>query len=663
MRFPGRRKKLRPRRSRGAPGKPPEPAVPARRDPASRWGALTWLVAPLLALVAFRDSSRFEFVGDARFLIADNAFVKSVGAWAETLARDYFWSSSGQIIQYWRPITKLSWLLEWQWFGTWAGGYVWINVLWHAIGSVGVMRLATEVGLRRSVAAVAAVLYVLHPVCIEPVSLIMARSDVVVSAGGIWAVLAWRAWRRAASARARSIAIGTHVLALAVALGSKESAVVLPAVMLVWSVLDGDLRGGQRRRLASLLPSALLAIGYFVLRRVILERHAPGLSSTTLALDPLRLATGLAWYLRSSFPLRLDSSVREIPIAEAKSAGIVASTLITLVLLGLAAWWAARRRQAGLGTLLVWAILGVAPVLFTSNIAVPSAPDRYSLADRWLYFSLGPLVVAQVSVAVQLWEWLGRRLGESVLPRLFASVGAASVAAWVVVMLVRSSADRAELASDLALLDNEDRVFYQQIPARFRSGFDECRHEERVLVKALMQGRPADAAERATRARELCPDHPALGLYQLDALVQLRRFEAAEPVARRLLETPPRDVRNHGRLAYLAGVTLLERGDTQAAAPLFESAVRLGHASCRSFIVLAEAAKARKRIVEAAGHLEKAYQCGGGKDPSLRVAAATWLFEAGEAEAARAALSSLQGLALSEDQAAQVGMLSRALAR
>ena len=100
---------------------PNPPAAPP--DVVPLWlTILCFVVPPLLAVVAYRHASHVEFVGDTRFLIAENAFIRSLSYWSETLVHDYFWSSSGQIIPYWRPFTKLSWLLEWRWFQGWAGG-------------------------------------------------------------------------------------------------------------------------------------------------------------------------------------------------------------------------------------------------------------------------------------------------------------------------------------------------------------------------------------------------------------------------------------------------------------------------------------------------------------------------------------------------------------
>jgi len=630
-------------------------AESASRDGTSLW----WLLAPIAVLLAYRGASAFEFVGDARFLIAENAYVKSASHWRETLVHDYFWSSSGQIIPYWRPFTKLSWLAEWQWFGSWAGGYAWVNVIWHALSCIGLGRLARQLGASRFLATIAAVAFALHPVAIEPVALIMARSDVVATAASIWAVVCFLAWRRATVRTQVRLWAVAHASCVVLAVASKEVAIVLPAVLASWALLEGDGRRERRRYLWTLVPSTAIAVTYYLVRRALLERVATGLSATELAIDPLRIVTGLGTYLRSGFPFAIVSGVREVPIAEAKSAFVLVQNLATLALAAAAVAWALRRRRGSLVALVGWAVVGLAPVLVTRGIAVPTAPDRYSHADRWLYYSLGPLVLAYSILGAQIGRWALARLEPKLglRQRGIEIVLAAAVAAWAVVMLMRSGADRAELASDLAMIDNEDRVFYQGIPDRFRTHWDDCRHEQRILVKALMREKPAEALERGASAIERCPDDSDVQLYYLDALVQLRRFQEAEPFARRLVASPPRDLRNHGRLAYLAGVTFLQLGDTAAARPQLERAVRMGRASCKAFVALAEAAKARGRILEAVEHLETAYRCGGEHDASLRVAAATWLTNAKELDRARRVLDSLSGASLSPDQRNQVEAL------
>ena len=68
-------KKRRKKRARPVPASAPAaPAKPA----ATRHPLLLFALAPVLAVLAFRSVSAFEFVGDARFLIVDNRFAHSL---------------------------------------------------------------------------------------------------------------------------------------------------------------------------------------------------------------------------------------------------------------------------------------------------------------------------------------------------------------------------------------------------------------------------------------------------------------------------------------------------------------------------------------------------------------------------------------------------------
>lgn len=622
------------------------------------WPALALLVAPLLILVAYRGVSGFELVGDARFLILENRFGHSLDQLVPALTHDYFWSSSGNTIQYWRPWTKLSWLIEWQVFHDFGGGYVWVNVVWHALGSLAVFALGRDLGLSRWVAVACAVLFGLHPVTIEAVSLVMARSDVVAASATVGAVLFWRRFRASTGWRRRGFLL-LHLVAALLALGSKESALMLPLVLVVMAALDGDFSRERRRHLVGLLPTIAIAVGYFALRRHFLERQAVGLSATTLGFDPVRIFSCIGFYLRETFPLSLASGLRDLPFSEARSTPFVLKTLATLSVFGGLVAVAARRRDRQLLGSFAWTVLALLPVLLPRDIAVVSGGDRYPLADRWLHHAMAPALLAWVLLAKHASAALSERF--QVPHTRLAWVGGLAMAAWACVLLARASSDRAELGSDLGMLENEDRLFYRAIPPEHRSAWDECRHDERMLAKASLERRPSRILELAPAAVARCGT-PEIDAYYLEALYQTRRFDLAEPVARRLAARAPRDVRGHGRIAAVAGLTLLERGHTLEAKPLLEAGVRAGALGCASFVALAEAARRHGRPIEAATHAETAYACGAGRDPSLLVAAATWLAENGERERARAVLARLRGRDLSADQAAQVEAVERELA-
>ncbi len=638
------------RRSRSQPEAPRAPEQTETRVE-HLWRRWWWLVAPLVAATAFRDVVHFGFVGDARFLIADNRFAHSLAYWKATLWHDYFWSSSGNIIPYWRPVTRLSWLVEWQLFHDWAGGYALVNLAWFMLGVAGVGALARRVGLSRGAAFVAAVLYALSPVMVAPVSMIMARSDVVVAACMTWAVVAWLAWREGGKQRRGWAAL--HIAATLLALGSKETAVALPLVVVVWSVLEGDLAADRRHRLWTALPSLALGVVYFLVRRALLEGEAKGLSGTTLALDGVRIFTGLGAYLWNTFPLSLSSGVRDVSLPEARGAALLARSAVAWAALAAVAIWALRRRERKLLSLLFWVVLGVAPVLVARDISVIGVTGKYPLADRWLACSLGPALVA--------WVLIGERALERISAERAWAIAAACVGGWAVLLLARSHADRREFSSDLAMLDNEDRVFYFAVPERFRTQEDRCRYRERKVVRALMKNQPDRVPALARRAVGDCGDKPELLANWLSALVDLGEFSKAQPLAEKLAKHPPRDTRGHAHVALTVGLTFAENDKPAQALPLLERAVGLGAVQCKAFVPLAERARHAHRPEVAATYVQAAFVCGRGRDASLLLAGATWLVAAGDTARAARLIAPLEGRALSADEAAQLTALEHAL--
>lgn len=148
-----------------------------------------WLLAPIVCLLAYRSVLEFEFIGDAIFLIKENLYMHDLSFWWQNLIHDYFWSSSGNIIPYWRPLTKISWLAEYWAFGDWAGGFQVVQLGWHVLGTIGVGLIARALGLHVYLVIVSGLIFALHPIAIAAVSMIMARSDVVCHVSLIWAFL------------------------------------------------------------------------------------------------------------------------------------------------------------------------------------------------------------------------------------------------------------------------------------------------------------------------------------------------------------------------------------------------------------------------------------------------------------------------------------------
>jgi len=535
------------------------------------------LPAALLAVAAaYLGTLRFGFVADAGFLIADNRLLDSWAHLGETLVRDYFWSSSGASIPYWRPFTKLSWLVEARLFGRGPEPFHAVQLAWLLVAVAGVAELARRLGATREWAAAAALAFGLHPALVEPGCLLMARSDVVVLAAILWSAIGWRAWRDGSPRWA-----ALHVVALAVALGSKEIAVVVPLALAVWALADG------KRRFATLAPSFALVAIYWIVR----ARLVP---PPRLEPDALRLFASVGAYGAASIPFRLASGLHNLSLAEAHAPSTLAIAAAVWLALAGGASFALRKRNApalfllalGLGTLLP-VVVGPAP-------SVPGAIGKFAIADRW---AIGAAACASIGLGL---------VAARVSPGVQKLIGAL-LALWAIAALVIAPGRHADYASDESLLALEEQEFRDTPPA-WRTQEDLCRARERSIAQAIA-AHDDGRALAAIQAPSNCPDDDGTRFNLFSILMRQRRFAEARAIGEPLWAHFTLDRRWHGPLAALLGTARLNGGDFAGAEPLLHAALDEGAGSCATFVGLAKCADAQGRADEARTWHDRASAC------------------------------------------------------
>ena len=536
----------------------------------TRRAARRWALPLAVALVAaaWADTLRQGFVADARFLIADNRFLDAWSQWRATLTHDYFWSSSGASIAYWRPLTKLSWLVEARLFGRGSAlPFHAVQLGWILAATAGVGVLARRLGAAAAWVALAALLFGLHPALVEAGCLLMARSDVVVVACTVWALVGWRAWRDAES-RARAWPwAALHVVAVVAALGSKETAVVLPLVVTAWAWAE------RPHRFATVAPAWLLTLAYLGARA-----HVLG-ATPRAAIDPLRIFVGVGVYGWGLLPLRIATGVRNVSFAEAHGAAMLIAAAVVWAALAAGVTLALRRRAATAIGLLALALASLLPVLVGPMPSVPGIAGKLPFADRWL-------VTAAAAASI------GLVLGAARLPLRARRLVAVVLAAWCLAAIAIAPLLHRDYKSDLTLLDREDAV-YDETPARWRNVEDRCRFGARKLARAVGSGDGDLALQLVHDAPAECPPDDSARFNLASVLMQRGRFAEARPLADALLahyQLPPR---YHAPLLYVDGVATLRSGDAARAEQLLTAALHEGLANCAIFARLAEAAAAQ----------------------------------------------------------------------
>jgi hypothetical protein len=247
----------------------------------TRRDAVAALALGVLAFVVYLPAIRLEFAADD-FLILDN-LQKLEGL---RHAAAYF---EVNFYAYYRPLVFLSYALDWSLWGVDPAGFHLTSVLLHAINTMLVFALARRV-TDATVAAVAALVFALHPVSQEAVFWVSGRFDLLATAwilGSLvllWSPRPWLYW------------IGVACFALA--LLSKESA----ATVVVLAAAHGVLLGGRDGRWAvrRLVPLFVVSAGYVVARSAAGVAAVGGPQRIGKVLMLLAAVGAIVWLARAS---------------------------------------------------------------------------------------------------------------------------------------------------------------------------------------------------------------------------------------------------------------------------------------------------------------------------------------------------------------------------
>ena len=589
-----------------------------------------WIAAALgvLAIAVYANAPANGFALDDEFIVLRNERVHGAEHLPDAITSPYWPESPARIAMY-RPITVATYALEWELWGARPTGYHAVNVLLHAAVTVLLFALLLPLAGRAG-AAVGAGLFALHPVHVEAVSNVVGRAELLAA---LFALLACIVYLRAppteVRGRRRWLPAGAIGLLYLLALGAKEIAVTLPALLVLLELVRpegraavpagaGDVRSrvGSAEDTAAGLGIARAAaralarwpvyamtvaalVAYLAVRGDVLH--------TTVGNDPAPFLLGMStrgrlltavsvWpeYLRLMlFPRELVSDYSPGVIQTVTSLGppVILGLLTGVLLVAVAVWAWRRERLLTIG--IAWGITALLPV---SNLFFPIG---VMLAERTLYLPSVGLAIAAAGVTRSL--RIRRRSARVAVAA--AVLGVAALATWrtwtrtpdwadtvkAMQVLARSHPEsfRAQwlFANSLRRHGERERALdhYRlavdlmpgQYPLRFEYGTG--------LVEA---GRYQDAAEQFDVARRLVPEFSQPEVYRLGVLLELGRDEQAVREGRAALRRFPS---NRGVYHQLA-IALTRTGRFQEAARTRREALDLAgaRANWKQWLHLAE---------------------------------------------------------------------------
>jgi hypothetical protein len=179
------------------------------------------LLVFVAATALYLPTARYGFVQDDRAIIAANPAAHSISAALAAFDDPYWPRETGAGL--YRPVTILSYAVDWSISGGRAGWLHIMNALWHGLATVLLVAvLARWLPGGALAAASAGLVFAWHPVHVEAVASLVGRAELLAAVGILGAVLAARrGWWAGA------------VLCAVLAMFSKEHGVIAGVVILL----------------------------------------------------------------------------------------------------------------------------------------------------------------------------------------------------------------------------------------------------------------------------------------------------------------------------------------------------------------------------------------------------------------------------------------------
>ena len=374
-------------------------------------------VAAAVAVLVYLPALANGYAGDDLIVVRDNPAAHAVDAALSAWFEPY-WHGEWQWAGLYRPLTILSYAIDW----SIAGGAAWwlhlVNVLWHATVTALVVAVLSP-WLPPLGTLVAGTMFGLHALHVEAVANVVGRAELLVAVGLLGALLAARRYRRAESGAARRLWLIAVLLLVLAALFAKEHGVIAIALLGVDHLLDR--RRAPDRMIGLYVGVSAVTLGWLYLWRQVAGAFVAGgahaalyglgaggrvATMAPLYLDVVRL---LVW------PMRLLSDYAPLTVPVRTEIGWVALVGLTVALAVLALGVLAVRRSPAIALGILVGGLSYAP---TSNLIFVSG---VMLAERNLYLAvLAPGAVAGWLVSRQ-WHRPERRAVVAVLVALMAA--------------------------------------------------------------------------------------------------------------------------------------------------------------------------------------------------------------------------------------------------
>jgi protein O-mannosyl-transferase len=378
----------------------------------------------LAALVVYSGSLSFEFVWDDWPQIVNSPIIRSWSNLPRAFGSD-LWYHVARHQVYYRPLFVAWSMLNFTVFGLRSWGWHLGAVVLHIGAVFGVFWLALRLRLEYWTAALAALIFALHPIHIEPVTWVSAASDTLVTIFVAIAFVAFLNGRDLQQTPCRAKRTAWWIASmglLSCALLTKEMAVMFSALVATyaWLYPTTDRKSSGRDMVAAIIeaaPYAALTLAYAILRQHALPHATGQFDPGHGMIDVARTLPLVLWtYLRQLLlPIGITGLYYIPYVTQNNLLSVLMPTLVLVaVLIGLWHW----NRREGNSTIAfagLWMIVGLAPALYLRNFG-----NGDFVRDRYMYLpSIGFAMIAAIGLrrlpSIKQWNAQAVQVGAVVI--------------------------------------------------------------------------------------------------------------------------------------------------------------------------------------------------------------------------------------------------------
>jgi len=500
--------------------------------------------------------------------IAGNPYVKSGLTW-----NSFLWALKDIHTGYWHPLTWVSHMLDYQFFGSRVGGHHWTNVIFHIANSILLYTVLKRMSGAAWKSALVAALFAVHPLNVESVAWVSERKNILCTF--FWFMGMW----------------------------SYAYYVERPTPYKYCLILMTFSLGLMSKPMIVTFPFTLLLLDYWPMGRLTSWKMFPRLFFEKIPLFILAAIVGIVTFL-SSFHGDVTISIDKLPIVDrvanavvsyAKYLGkmfwpeslavfypysrefgsfqIIGAVLLLSVISCLAIFMAHKYRYALMGWL--WYLGTLVPVIGIIQVGKQAMADRYAYVPM-----IGLFIIIAWGIPDLLRGWPRRKI-----------VFAISSGAVILGLMICTLLHVRYWQNGVTLFDHALRVTYMNSRAHYNLG-----------ISLIDLGKFNEAIYHFEYAIRLEPEYAGSYGYMGIALAGQGRIDEALDFYHEALRIKQDDEKTHNNL----GVALAGKGMFNEAIEHFQEALKIRPDYVYANRNMGDALVRLGKTEEAIGYYEKA---------------------------------------------------------